>query len=659
MLTNGRTLIHVNQVLLSAVVFACSLLASQPARGQASSACSLPQPPLTPNRPNIFNDQQEQWLGDTMAAQQESGYTLLPDSESEELTRIGEKLLAQLPPTPVHYRFRVYDSEEFNGFSIAGGYVYVSRKLIIDVKDEDELAGVLAHEIGHIYTRQIATSITRSFDKMLHVSSVGNRDDVADKYQRMLNAPWKWHSDLAPDEAEKDELRADAVGLYAMVRAGYAPEAFPNELERISNTRGRNGNFLSDVLGGTSESGMRVRAARKSVNATSDACKQMPGHNSPEFLEFQRALIARPANPLVPATPGLASIELSDPVRPGLNRVRFSPDGKYLLAQNESYIHVLSSSPLKHLFQVYAPGASAAQFTPDSKHLVFHYQSLRVEDWDVESGKMLGAREISEYQGCWQSELSPDGKLLACVFRNREDNHLSLELFDVNTGKVVWSKADEFVPDDRAREYKQMTQPDWDPDELAVAFSPDAHYMVVAAQGNNLALDLRELKPFKMKMALSGIVQGRLAFAAPDLVLYDCDAGQDQIFQKPQSNVCLADFPSGVAHGKFIEGWESLMPVTQGNYLVAGSIFDSIPHLVDLTTGKSAAPLRFLASDVYGKLLASESGKGGVTVGEIGAAKVESVELPAIPLPYVRVAQFSPDGQYLALSNENRGPSGT
>jgi hypothetical protein len=619
-----------------------------------SSGCSLPQPSLTTSRKNFFNEQQEQWLGDAMAAQQESGFNLLPASESEQLTAIGQKLLAQLPPTPIHYKFQVYDSEEFNAFSIAGGYIYVSRKLIIDAHSEDELAGVLAHEIGHIYTHQIATTVTRQMEKMMHVTSVSDQGDIADKYQRLMNATWKERSDLAPDEAEKDELHADAVGLYALARAGYAPMAMPNDLERVGSL-GKNGNILSDILGGSSEAGIRVRAARKAASQTTDNCRAMVEHSSPEFQKFQQALIARPANTLLPPTAGLNSIALSEPVRPGLNRIRFSQDGKYLLAQNETYIHILSVSPLKHLFQVYAPGASAAQFSPDSKHLVFHYQSLRVENWDVETGKMSSARELIEYQGCWQSELSPDGRLLACILRNREDLQLSLEIFDVLSGKIVWSKADAFVPDTRAEEYRAMTRTGWDPDVLAMAFSPDARYMIVAGQASNLALDLQDLKVVKMKMALSGLVQGRLLFITPTQVMYDCDAGQDQIFRKAQSNVCLAEFPTGVTQGKFVEGWESMLPMTQGNYVLAGTLFDSIPHLVDLRTGKPASPIRFAAADVYGKLMASESSKGGLTVGEIGSAKVDVVDLPAMPLPYVRVARFSPDGRYLALSNENHG----
>ena len=146
-------------------VFVCTLVFSPLAfagqQPQNGVACSMPTPPLKSSKPNIFTDQQEQWLGDTQADEYEADYALLPDKDSVELDRIGQKLLAQLPPTTIHYRFRVYEAEDANGFSIAGGYIYVSRKLITDARSEDEVAGVLAHEIGHIYTRQVSIALTR------------------------------------------------------------------------------------------------------------------------------------------------------------------------------------------------------------------------------------------------------------------------------------------------------------------------------------------------------------------------------------------------------------------------------------------------------------------------------------------------------------------
>src|ERR1700679_174241 len=139
-------------LLCLCVLFIAGSIAAQ------QSACTLPEPQYKVNKPNIFSEQQEQWLGEVQADQQDSEYYLLPDKDSAELARIGQKLLAQLPPTAIHFTFRVYLSDEANAFSTSGGYVYVSSKLITDARSEDEVAGVLSHEIGHIYTH--VTAIT-------------------------------------------------------------------------------------------------------------------------------------------------------------------------------------------------------------------------------------------------------------------------------------------------------------------------------------------------------------------------------------------------------------------------------------------------------------------------------------------------------------------
>src|SRR5258707_4024818 len=94
-----------------------------------------------------------------------------------------------------------------------------------------------------------------------------------------------------------------------------------------------------------------------------------------------------PLHPLIEPTPGLSSFRLEPPMRPALSQVRFSPDGKFVLAQDESSLHVLSRSPLKLLFSIDAVGAQPAHFTPDSSHVVFHFQTMRVEKWDIASGK--------------------------------------------------------------------------------------------------------------------------------------------------------------------------------------------------------------------------------------------------------------------------------
>ncbi len=625
------------------------------AQSASGDGCALAEPSLAAGRANLFTDQQEEWLGGAMADQEESRYNLLPESESGELDRMGQKLLAQLPATRMRYRFRVYDSGELNGLSRAGGYVYISRKLIMDARSEDEVAGVLAHEIGHIYTHQVATRISRLMSMRLDVKTLGDERDVLDKYQRMLNARSKYREDLDEKDEEKDEFRADAVGLYAMVRAGYAPQALAANLERIADRRGWKGNFLTDVLDATSLEAMRIRTAQKIANSAPEACRRRELKSSAEFRAFQQSLAAHPANILQEATPGLVSKPLDQPIRPGLNWVRFSPDGKYLLAQNETYIYVMRAKPLELLHTIYAPDAASAHFTADSKRLVFHFQSLRVEEWDMEGKTQIAAHEFVEYRGCSQSELSPDGKVLACVFRLRNEENFSLELFDVETGKVVFTRGNVFIGDERAQVYRIISRPDWDPEVLAIAFTPDSHYLMAAGESNNVAIDLTAMKTIKLGLGMGGIVQGRLTFTATDQLLYDCDAGQYGIFRKVESNVCLAEFPSGRPLGRFVEGWESLWPVSKGHYVVAGSLFDSHAHLVDLATGRATNLLKFQAADLHDTQLAGETGAGGVMIGDLNGGHAESLDLPAGPLQSARSVEFSADGKYLEVSNHSRG----
>ena len=355
-------------VFCTALLFAASssFAQSAPARLSTGGApCSMPEPQFRSDKPDIFNDQQEQWLGDVQASEFEASYDLLPEKGSEELVRIGQKLLAQLPPSPVKYHFRVYESETANAFSVAGGYVYVSRKLITDARNEDEVAGVLAHEIGHIYTHQVAIGFTRGFKAMLHVTSVGDRSDVEDKFQLYLNAPWKDAAGESEDQAEKDELLADRVGMYALVRAGYAPKAFAENLDRVAANKGHTGNALTDLLGATSEVSLRIRTAHRIVGIPAARVRRCADCFSAAIhcLSAGGSQCAR--THLARSHAGLTSFELEPPdALAALSRVVFSPNGAYVLAQDASAIHVLSRTPLKRIFSIDALGASLRAFRP-------------------------------------------------------------------------------------------------------------------------------------------------------------------------------------------------------------------------------------------------------------------------------------------------------
>src|SRR6185369_1151428 len=86
---------------------------------------------------------------------------VLDDAISVYVRELGTRLAARSPRRDVPYAFHVVDAPEPNAFAVPG-HVYVTRGLLVLVNAEDELAGVLAHEVGHSAARQAVQRISRA-----------------------------------------------------------------------------------------------------------------------------------------------------------------------------------------------------------------------------------------------------------------------------------------------------------------------------------------------------------------------------------------------------------------------------------------------------------------------------------------------------------------
>jgi predicted Zn-dependent protease len=92
---------------------------------QTSASCPVAPAGLNPTASNIFDARQEQDLGDAYAEIEDSHLRFINDPTAEAyIDKIGQRLLAVLPPNQFHFRYRIVDSQEVNAFSIAGGHVY-------------------------------------------------------------------------------------------------------------------------------------------------------------------------------------------------------------------------------------------------------------------------------------------------------------------------------------------------------------------------------------------------------------------------------------------------------------------------------------------------------------------------------------------------------
>ena len=157
---------------------------------------------------------------------------------------VGQRLAKESPPQDVSYRFHVVDMPEPNAFALPGGYVYVTRGLLVLANTEDELAGVVGHEIGHVAARHTVQKISRQGPFALvtnlaagvtgmFVPLVGNIvGGVGNLAQSLVFSPY----------SRSQETQADEVGQAIAAKAGWDPAGLPAFL----NTLGREEALLND-----------------------------------------------------------------------------------------------------------------------------------------------------------------------------------------------------------------------------------------------------------------------------------------------------------------------------------------------------------------------------------------------------------------------------
>jgi len=609
------------------------------AQAAQSSVCTITPPTVGTSAPNIFNDQQEQDLGDALAEYFESDMRIAPPAANDELTRIGERLLAGLPPTGLHYRFRIYDSGEVNGFSIGGGRVYVSRKLVAAIKNEDELAGVIAHEIGHLATHQTAIEITRVFRIRLGVTQVTDRADIFAKVHRMFSTPAK--PEEGEEKEEKDQLVADRVALYAMVRAGYSAESFASFLNASMMNKGKTGNWLSDVFGLTHEASQRYRSALKL--SAGDA-----------FQAWLRSVVDERVKTSAEGLSGDQPLKLDPPLRPSLWHIRFSPDGKYVLAQDEGSITVVDRPGARVLFRIDAPEAAAAQFTPDSDSVVFSDSKLRVEQWSVGKGQRTSVKEMVVFDGCNQSLLAPDGRTLVCANMNTKGGapRVSLRLIDVESGKPLYDKPAFYETaglgygvNSFLLELASLAGLDM----ATMVVSPDGHYLVVTAGSHSLAYDLFDRHAVALGGKLKELAQTRMCFLDPDELYVVGEPKSPGLFRAR-----IFSFPGGDLKKETEIGSQRIEGVTKGRVLIAGPLKDYALGILDPNQGKFVAASKLSAIDAWEDLVAFEDATGSLAVSQMGVQGATRTPLPLGPLPRPRAVAFSLDGRYLAASVRTR-----
>ncbi|OGP74170.1 MAG: hypothetical protein A2W09_03670, partial [Deltaproteobacteria bacterium RBG_16_50_11] len=159
------------------------------------------------------------------------------------LDQLGYSLVAQVGPTPFEFKFYLINAPDPNAFAIPGGHIFVTTGLIVLSENEQEVAGVLGHEIGHVTARHVAQMIERS--KKINIATlaamiagmlVGGGGKAS---QAVVTTAMAGAEALALKYTRENETDADQHGLQYVLKAGYDPQGlvtFLNKIYKISLT---------------------------------------------------------------------------------------------------------------------------------------------------------------------------------------------------------------------------------------------------------------------------------------------------------------------------------------------------------------------------------------------------------------------------------------
>ena len=155
------------------------------------------------------------------------------------VNKIGNRILSALPQQPFKYHFYVIKEDVYNAFATPAGHIFVYTGLLDAMVEEEELAGILGHEIAHVYCRHISQKIERS--KKIGVATlagiaagillgVGGAGEAASAVTMGSMAAGQ-SAELS--YSRENEIQADQLGLKFITEAGYNVSGLLEILKKI------------------------------------------------------------------------------------------------------------------------------------------------------------------------------------------------------------------------------------------------------------------------------------------------------------------------------------------------------------------------------------------------------------------------------------------
>ncbi|HXV27901.1 MAG TPA: M48 family metallopeptidase [bacterium] len=166
---------------------------------------------------NIVSVEDEKEIGGQVRQEITKEMVIVTDpAMNQRVKSIGNKIVKALPRRDFDYQFYVVKDDSPNAFTIPGGAIYVHTGLLRFASDDNELAGVLAHEVGHAYARHPAKALSRAYGAEYLTQLVFKNQPGGFKGIALQLAK----GGLLLKYGRQDEFEADELGYDFLKRAG-------------------------------------------------------------------------------------------------------------------------------------------------------------------------------------------------------------------------------------------------------------------------------------------------------------------------------------------------------------------------------------------------------------------------------------------------------
>ncbi|HEV8139899.1 MAG TPA: M48 family metalloprotease [Pyrinomonadaceae bacterium] len=196
----------------------------------------------------LLSERDEVKLGTQLHRQVTKKYNLT-DVGLDRIERLGQRCARASVRPNILYKFHVLQMKEINGFSLPGGHIYITSALL-KLANDNELASVLCHEVGHIAARHSLKTLKKRQEYNDIAKSIGEITGIAGDIGRELGEAIGQMAGegILTFHSQDEEREADFLGVRDMTKAGFDAQGMITMFQKLQRIENQSPNLLGSLF---------------------------------------------------------------------------------------------------------------------------------------------------------------------------------------------------------------------------------------------------------------------------------------------------------------------------------------------------------------------------------------------------------------------------